>query len=273
MEGYIAVSTCSCISIIGNSIIFYYFLKIKELQKVYEYQFIFVFAVLDLIQLLAVLIPTFEYSLTSLCEVQGIMLQVGRLSGILWAGFIAIAMLFEVVLSRERFSKGFIIPILIIISISIVTSTIPLISGNYSFMDFWCWIKSDNAYDDYLFRFLLFYGILWVIIILNLAVYFSVLWKSKNEEIYDFVGMRLVKRLKWYPWILFFCYLPLTTVRIMDGTTEVPYTFNLLASCLYILIGFFNSIAFVSSDKIKPEFFKLEPKKEQRLTMIPKSKK
>jgi Slime mold cyclic AMP receptor len=252
MEEYPAICTCCILSIVGNLVIFTGFYKVPEIRSIYEYQFVFIFTVFDFVQLLSTLIPTPLYSSGGLCQTQGILIQITSLCGILWVGFIAIAMFYEVVLSRQRFSKGFIVPILVIISISVISAIVPLFYQDYKLLGWWCWFESQDDEQDYLFRFLLFYGIVWIVIIINLIITFSIMWKSKKEVLYDLVGMRLVSRLKWYPWILFFCYLPLTIGRIMDGTTEVPYYFSLVASCINLLIGFFNSIPFLLSDKIKP---------------------
>jgi Slime mold cyclic AMP receptor len=269
MDEYIPLSLCSFMSIIGNLIIVYCFFKIKEIRGIYEYQFVLVFTLFDLIGMFSVLIPTFKYSSSDLCKVQGIIIQITGLSSILWTGFIVIAMFYEVVLLKERFSKNFVIPILIIILISTGTAIVPLVFNAYSYLDSWCWIGNNDEDEDYLFRFLLFYGILWIVIILNLGMSFGIFWKSRTEVLYDRVGMKLVDRLKWYPLILFICYSPLTALRIMEGTAEVPHEFNYMACCVYLLIGFLNSIAFLFSDKVRPEFFRHTRKNKSKLISLP----
>lgn len=259
MEQYLAISPCCCLSILSNFFIMTTILLNKELQSTYEYQFIFVFAMFDMLQGSSTLIPCALYEdYVNMCRVQGVLIQFTSLSGILWTGFITLAMFYEIILERKRFSKGFYLPILVISLVSGFTAGLPLFFDVYKLSGGWCWFESPTfPYEqrDYMFRFLLFYAIAWIVIIWTVIVYLMIQYKSKNDFLYDFVGMRLVKRLKWYTWILAICYMPLTSVRIIQGAAPVPQWFMTTASAIIRLIGFFNAFAFLCSDKVKSIYF------------------
>jgi hypothetical protein len=231
-----------------------------EIHSTYEYQFIFVFSIFNLIQGLATLLPSYLYNSTSfLCTFQGSLIQISSLSGILWAGFISYAMFRDIVHIKQRFAKGFVLPLLVILGISSLSAIVPIFYSAYKLEGAWCWFETPKANHElrgYLFRFLLFYGIVWAVIIMTIATHFSIWYKLKQESVYDLVGMNLLKRLKWYPWILCFAYLPITMFRSFQGKQDISLSIALPCWCLNLLIGFFNGIAFFRSDKVSKIVFK-----------------
>ena len=83
MEAYLAVSSGCISSIIGNSLIIISLLKNKSLRESYEYQFIYIFSIFDLIQGLFTLIPVYTYTFKDLCIIQGVGIQTSGMAGIL----------------------------------------------------------------------------------------------------------------------------------------------------------------------------------------------
>ena len=256
MELYYLVFPFCVVGAVSNMLIITAFIRSPEIAKVYEYQFIFVFSVFDLFTTLSSLIPSLLYpEMSSICTVQGVIIQISSLSGIIWVGLIAVAILKEFVLLRPRFSSGFFKPLLIIVSISALSSVLPIVYNAYKISGNWCWFQNpDKAHRtrDYSFRFLLFYVFVWSVIIFNFIVTIAVRYKVKKETIFDFVGNRLVNRLKWYPWVLAICYAPLTIVRISEGINSIPAWFSVFSGIMLRLISLFNAIIFFLLDKSSP---------------------
>lgn len=255
MEDYLIISPCCTLSILSNLCIIHTFLKYSELKKTYEYQFVAVFAFFDMVQGISTLIPSIFFpSIYWLCTLQGILIQFSSLSSILWVSFIALAIYQEVVLIKKRFAKGFLLPIILIISFSAFSALFPLIYDPYRLAGGWCWFEIPNGKNkirDYFLRFGFFYGIVWFVLIFNFTVYVLVRLKAKKEIVYDFIGMNLVRRLRWYPWILCFCYMPLSFVRVLEGFAIIPTWFLYFASCVMRLIGFCNGIVYFKSEKVR----------------------
>lgn len=252
---YLILAPFCAVSCLANVSIVVTFMIYEDLKSIYEYQFILIFACFDFLTCLSSILPSMLYENNdNLCIAQGILIQIFSLSGILWIGFIAIAMFREMILVRKRFSNGFFKPLLVIISFSIFTALVPYFYNAYKPSGAWCWFENPNGSGyvrNYLFRFLLFYVIVWVIIVLNFAVSLMIRNKKKKEVLYDFKGNRLVNRLKWYPWILCFCFTPLTIVRFLEGFLKFPAWFIILCSIILRCMALINSIAFFHSDKVR----------------------
>lgn len=252
MQLYYLVSPFCIVGALSNILIISAFIRRPDILKIYEYQFILVFSILDLITTLSSLLPSLLFPENhTLCKIQGILIQTSSLSGIFFIGLIAVAILREFVLLRRRFS-GFFKPLAIIFSFSALTSLLPLLFNSYQITGNWCWFENPSKGDytrDYLLRFFLYYLYVWSVIIFNFIVTVLVKYKFKKETIFDFVGNRLVNRLKWYPWILAMCYTPLTIVRVTEGITTLPLWYTVFSGILLRLISFFNSIAFFILDK------------------------
>jgi hypothetical protein len=256
MEQYFAISPFCLLSAISNIFIITTFLRYREINSTYEYQFIFVFSIFILFLDISTLLPSFLFDDTSsaFCIFQGSLIQLSSLSSILWVGFIAYAMLRDIVYIKGRFSKGFKFPLAIILALSTISAIIPIFYSAYKLEGAWCWFetpKPSNEYRNYLFRYILFYGILWAVIILNLVTYVTIWRKVRTESSYDLVGMQTLNRLKWFPWILCFSYLPLTLFRSIQGTHEISLIIAIPCWCIYLLLGFFNGLAYIRSDKVR----------------------
>lgn len=252
MQLYYLVSPFCIIGAMSNIFIILAFIRRPDISKTYEYQFILVYSIFDLITTLSSLLPSLLYPENhTLCTIQGMLIQTSSLSGIIWIGLIATAILREFVLLKRRFSTFF-KPLSIILTFSTLTSCLPLIFNSYKITGNWCWFENPSSSDyarDYLLRFFLFYIFVWSVITLNFIVTILVKYKFKKETIFDFVGNRLVNRLKWYPWILAICYIPLTIVRITEGVTVLPSWFKIFSGILLRIISLFNAIAFFILDK------------------------
>ena len=256
MELYYLVFPFCIIGALSNMLVIIAFIRNSEVAKVYEYQFILVFSVFDSFTTLSSLLPSLLYPENSIiCTMQGVIIQISSLSGILWIGLIAVAILKELVLLKPRFSSGFFKPLLTIVSISALSSVLPIIFNAYKISGNWCWFENPGEHHktrDYLLRFLLFYIFVWSVIIFNFIVTIAVWYKLKKETIFDFVGNRLVNRLKWYPWVLAICYIPLTVVRISEGMGSMPAGFQVFSGIMLRLISLFNAIIFFTFDKTNP---------------------
>jgi hypothetical protein len=259
---YLVIAPFSLLSTFGNLFIITTFIKHPAINSIYEFQFIFVFSIFDILQDIVLLFPSFSFSSRSpLCIAQGFLLQLFSLADILWIAFIAYAMFRDIVQIRRRFATGFVTPLLVILFFSAFTAILPVVYDAYSQGGPWCWFETPsepNIVRDYLFIFLLFYAIVWLAISLTLAINLSIYLKIRNEELFDLVGMNTLKRLKWYPWVLCFCYMPITVYRSFQGYAEMPIGVALACFCVIQLKGFFSAIAFRYSDKVKSALSKIK---------------
>ena len=152
---------------------------------------------------------------------------------------------------NHNLSKDYVYTAFIInISISFVSGIFPLFDDEtYLPVQGWCWFqKKKNP-----FRFGLFYGPVWLIIILNTLTMIYIYKKLKVR--YENAGLDIIRRLKVYPFILLFCFLPISVVRILDtfefNQNNNPYiVFTIWAMMTLRLLGFFNAIAYGLTDEV-----------------------
>jgi hypothetical protein len=200
----------------------------------------------------ATLFPTSYIKSKSLCDTQGFLLEFSGMSGILWTGFISIAL--HVKDYEERFTgKKFYIILIGITIFSAGISSIPLGMDFYAFGGNFCWIKNrnnDTATNG--LRYGSFYCIVWTTMILIAVLHcyrYKLLGRATSEE-----GRKAFKVIRWYPAVTFICYVPVSISRlaqtgevtIKDDETFAAY--YILSSQIVRLLGFFNSIVYVFSD-------------------------
>lgn len=122
----------------------------------------------------------------------------------------------------------------------------------------WCWIRidGDNFQIGTILRFVTFYGPLWLVITYNSLTYWRIRRRIQREEQYSQLPLvdahLLVKRLRWYPWILALCYTVPTVNRLYEtfsfGRTNV--WLSLISGITLSLCGLGNAIAYGLTDTV-----------------------
>ena len=197
-EIYISISISSSLSLIGCLFMITVYFKYNQLQG-FAFKLIVYLAFLDLLHSILFLIPTYKSESTdNLCICQAFFITVVTLESVIWTSVISICLYASVVKKTNidlYIDKVFVLVTIFCISVSFI----PMINGlnGYAERLGWCWIKND------LFKFILLYFPLWLIIISNALIYMIVIRRIKSElgefsELRSY-GKRLIrKRLMGY---------------------------------------------------------------------------
>ena len=240
--------TVTAISIIVNT----------EIWSKKRFHFVFWLLTFDALLCLSSLLPTGYIADSGFCSAQGILIQTFSLSGILWTGFIAIDYTFHNSINPE--GKLFYSALAEVFLFSLMTALVPLANDFYYYGGNWCWYKNDKpAGDGYRFGF--FYAIVWAviaeIIVLHCCRYKVLRNQNLGEE-----AVKSLRIIKMYPTVLVMCYIPLSIARIAQsansdlGNDRDFAGYQILASQIARLLGFFNSLVYGFSDGISEEMLK-----------------
>jgi hypothetical protein len=254
INGYILIAVPSLLSFISCLILS---LSIRLTTATWErtrFKFVFYLLVMYSIVSGATLFPT-SYNTTndSFCALQGYLIEFSSMYGILWTGFISIALNFKNY--EEKFTgKKFYIILIGLGLFSLGLASIPLGMEFYDYGGNYCWIRNrnnDTATNG--LRFGSFYCIVWSTMLLTVVLHcyrYKLLGRATSEE-----GKRAFRVIRWYPAVTFICYVPISISRLAqirdsyltkDDDTFAAY--YILSSQIVRLLGFFNSIVYVFSD-------------------------
>eukprot|EP00297_Palpitomonas_bilix_P012146 CAMPEP_0113901030 /NCGR_PEP_ID=MMETSP0780_2-20120614/21019_1 /TAXON_ID=652834 /ORGANISM="Palpitomonas bilix" /LENGTH=309 /DNA_ID=CAMNT_0000893581 /DNA_START=378 /DNA_END=1307 /DNA_ORIENTATION=+ /assembly_acc=CAM_ASM_000599 len=165
-----------------------------------------------------------------LCTIQGFLLSFFPLASLFWTCVITFV-LFQM-LKKRKTKLSHQEPIFhgLVWGTSAVLSVLPLIRGFYGPAGGWCWIAETDADGDRIgeamaWRFIQYYGPLWVCIILICSVYGYIVYSlrqtikavsSASQKKVIKKKMKVLKRLALYPVIPIVTAIPFTIYRIMD---------------------------------------------------------
>lgn len=121
----------------------------------------------------------------------------------------------------------------------------PLISQDYGPNEYWCFMNRENSQRNILFTIFNFYAEIWVAILVNVVLIYSVFQLLKQINVnhnFDFIPN--IHKLIWFPifWIVSWFFASLNTILMC-------FNLNIFAlHCVHLilgsLIGFFNAILF-----------------------------
>jgi len=125
-----------------------------------------------------------------LCFIQSILQQIGDISSLLWVVCISWTinrLTTLTMLPTEDDLRTLLVRMHIIIwGITLVSTILPLTTNSYGVAGGWCWIKGVTDIDI-MWRYICFYGLIWVAIIYMIVIYVKV-WKRLNVVHYDIDG-------------------------------------------------------------------------------------
>lgn len=129
----------------------------------------------------------------------------------------------------------------------------PATTGSYGDSGGWCWI-TDERPIDVAWRFIQFYGPLWIAMLYCAIVYARVARKFRMLNNGQDTGP--VRRLKWYPLVLVICYSWASINRVYQAITG---DFQFWLSAIHIIfmssIGLLNAIVYGMTQQVKDEVF------------------
>jgi hypothetical protein len=213
---------CSAVSIVGALFVMVVYFCMSKLRSLFAFRLIMYLSSCDLLFSAAMLLGPQEDS-NVLCKVQAVMITLFGLATVLWTVGIALIM-YLVVLSRSRnveMHEGKMV--LVCYGLPCLVAVLPFITNSYGENLEWCWIEADH-YGP-VWQVAVFYGPLWVAFVVNTYCY----WEIRHflhQVLDELVGVtdeerqekrKVVSRLKWYPWVLLFCWL--------IGTVDCIYTY------------------------------------------------
>jgi len=163
---------------------------------------------------------------SALCTTQGAFQQFFQLAVFFWATIIAVTLYTKLVLRHQDvefwklLSIGYGAPLFF--------TLLPFTTMSYGQTGGWCWIEAE-ASSDYdagtMWRFLTFYAVLWVCIVLNGTLMYKV--TRYVRSVVALAGgdpsesaqkmLATASRLKYYPLILIVCWVPGTINRIHNS--------------------------------------------------------
>lgn len=249
----LSLAITNTISAIGCIFIILAYVTMK--RDLFSIRLVVYMSIADLIHSLCLIISP----LSSIwCLVQSILLEFSSASSILWSAIMAFA-IFQVVVKNddyvERNEKLFVI---IGYILPLILTCLPLSTNSYGYTQGWCWIKSGN--NDFIWRLVCFYMVLFCVIIYNLVVYWIVFKKIRNEiinaiddEEVQSINKDLLNRLRFYPIILIVCYSAVTIKRVYEffnpegGERMLTWVSGLMIS----LLGLLNSIVYGLSKDVR----------------------
>lgn len=245
---YIYAATASCFSAIGSFFVIFVHIR-YDLQSKSDIS-ILVLQILDLLTSVITMIPAVKFSSTKyLCDIQAFLVQTVTLSEVLWTGYIAIIMYEKV---HRKIENRYTIPnvLILIVLFSLLTAAIPLFFSAYDPSGPWCWIKSDSLTNN-LLSFFTFYFICWCVIAFCFYMYRKVIMIS-NRLVGDCeIERDYVVRLRLYPFIMVFAFIPVTVLRILQWANK-EYDVLLACACVVArLLGFYNALVYGFTPRIR----------------------
>jgi hypothetical protein len=192
----------------------------------------------------------------SLCLLKAVMIQFSALAGAIWSCCIGLILYLQVIKQKHNLIQYQNISLIFTLFISIATAIIPLITGDYEYRNGKCDISGPGIKGK-IFRFVLFYGIVFIIIIINSYVYLKIIAKVKQEMSFNNrlleEGRTLAKRLKLYPIIMIITYITMTLVRIMEtvNADSCPLWLISISFVFFLSNGLMNSVVYGLNESVK----------------------
>eukprot|EP01084_Bolivina_argentea_P036752 67964_1 len=173
----------SILSLFSSIFIIINYFIISSLRHQLSYKLILWVAVSDLIFAIANCMgaPTNEI----ICILQGIILQFGSVASVFWV--VAISWTINYLMNsnklptRGKLKRTLLTMHIIIWTVSSITTIIPLFTHTYGPAGGWCWFKDDKLIDI-IWRYLLFYCIVWISIIYMICIYIKTWIKIKDID-------------------------------------------------------------------------------------------
>ena len=255
---YLVVAIFSSLSLLGCIFIIIIYAKFEALHC-FSFKLVVILSIFHCFEYTFQLIPTHVITTPySLCMFQATMIQFSSLSSALWIGCMSFLLYLQVIKKVKNLQLYLQFCLLFTITLCVSTAIIPLITGSYGYVGGNCWISGESQTGS-LFRYLLFFGITWLIIFFNSVVYYKIIQKVKAEmsiknKLMD-EGKELINRLRLYPIAMMITYAPLTIVRILESISEdlCPTWFYMTAYAFYTSNGLMNSVIYGLNDSVRQE--------------------
>lgn len=238
---YTCLIICNSLSILACLFVIFIYVTAADL-RVYAFKLVAYLAVSDLFKSASMLFPT--YSLGSndvFCQSQSIVYEFFTFLSFLLTLVMSVSLYACVVKNCEKIESFHVVSMGTVGSLAVISTAVGAFWGVYGRANYWCWIKIEET----MWRYLLFYGPLWLVNIVNLIIYYKVI------KTLAFTSSPL-KRLRIYPIILILCYIPGTIFRTIEAFQITPPFPLILSTCIGDgLLGLFNSLCYGYTEPVK----------------------
>ena len=229
------------LSILSSLFIISVYIFAKGL-RVYAFRLVLYLSIFDLFKSTSMLIPTYSCTSSSFqCLIQSTSYQFFTLSSILMSLIMALCLYLSIIKNVEDLEKYHKYSISFILILASTSSILIYLLGKYGNYLYWCSV--DERF--YPFHLSVFFVPLWIINFLNFYLYY-VLISNMRKQYLD------VKRLRIYPFILVFCYLPATlAIILISKGDKVPFGLVLATVLCDGALGLMNCIFYGLTKHVK----------------------
>jgi Slime mold cyclic AMP receptor len=255
---YLIILIANSTSIVACVLILLIYIFAKKL-RVYAFTLVSYVAFCDLIKSASMLLPTYNHSSKDfICQFQAILYQYFALGSFLLTLVMSSSLYLCVVKKYEGVEKYHLISVLLVFTLSGIGTGQGLYFDSYGRANEWCWIEIEYTGS----RFISFYLPLWIINAANTYMYYYII---KSLKKFNDASM---KRLRFYPFILIFCYMPATLHRFFEAIGyPSPYYLVLMTAIGDGLSGLLNSICYGFTQHVRDfiwELFRFKSKYSYR---------
>lgn len=252
---YFSLVGPAALSVFASFLIIAIYFTHSHLRRKNTFNLVFVMACFDLINGISFLVPSFNATDTSWnCQTQAILFNFSSAGAIIWSTFIAIYLYLGLVTSYIFKPKGIFIGALFTFVVGTLSTLINLGFKTYGKTESLCWIQEKNTF----FRVGFFFAPLWMIVMINSYIYAKLRIKLAFSIIEDSVKLKLNRKLKFYPLVLIFCYLPYSVKAGLEtfGVFAAEVELSSLAAVCRCLHGFLNFTLYGLTNPVKKIFRK-----------------
>ena len=246
------------LSLLGSLFILVAFCSFKQL-RVYAFKLVAMLSLADFFQSLGMLIGPMHNG-DKMCYAQALIISYFSVVSICCTMVIAWTLYSAIILQTPNIEARFTRNMLFAYGLPLIGTIIPLFSGSYGEADGFCWVMSDDA-KDMIIGILQFYVPLWIAFGFNTYCYFRV-YRVINVLLQNLEGrkdddryrkLKLIKRLRFYPIILVFCWTAGTIHRLYSlANPEEPLLWMAILTILFgSLQGLLNAIVYGFSGPVK----------------------
>ena len=193
----------------------------------------------------------------SACLAQALLQQFFEMSSILWTVVVGYMLWQNVDKERKAFSGAHFRKKMhaCVWGTALLTAILPSTTASYGQTGAWCWVRGDST--GTIWRFVIFYGPLWVIMSANGFFYYRVTRKLHMLNTFaDGAQQEKLKRLsavlKYYPLILIFAWTIPTINRIYNSATgNGSFPLTLMSQATRGLTGILNALAYGNTPSVR----------------------
>lgn len=256
----IAMEVSLSLSLLGSLFIVAMYAMFQELRA-FAFKLVVYLTVADVVKSICKAQPAFILPTSGLsCYIAAAGISFGSLSSVLWTATIAWSLYITVVRGREDIQSLERYFHLCCWGAPTVLTVLPFSTNSYGPAQGWCWVAADEGslWLGTMWRLLVFYVPLWIVIPFNIYSYARIIKAVRvhsSSGLIETIEIRdsLIRRLRFYPFVLVICNVPITVKRIYDfiDPEEGNFTLILVSALAICLNGLLNALVYGLTGSVK----------------------